>query len=765
MKRLLYFIYCIPGILLTVGANAQIKISGTILDSKSKGVKGANVYIDNTIDGATADSDGVFSFTTTEKGNMTLVVTDPKYKMQGMPMMLTHDTSGIVIHMLNAIRNLEDVTITAGSFGSGDRTKTVMNPIEIVTTAGSNGDVVKAMEMMPGTQQTGTETGLFVRGGDASEVAIIADGMVVQSAFSNSGPGVPGRSRFNPFQFQGVAFSSGGYSARFGQALSGVLDLNTNDLPEKSNVNLGLNSGGVYASGTKRWKKSSFDAGGGYNNLTPFYKIAKTNFNFYDVPVGGSGYARYVWTPNKNAILKASVNTSFSHSGIKLPNPYTDTTNSFQYLGDSIRFTNRDQNTYTSISYKQVFKNKYTLFTAASYSLDRTNNSFGPDSSISFPIKQDEHRAQFRIEGKDFVTNHLSVTVGAELQSFGLDKNFGYGYDTQKKQVLTMAQNFIETQEVAYAEAEWAPIYWLALKPGVRYEHSTLLNKNDIAPRLSMAIKTGMHSQISLATGIFYQTPGNLYLLAYTDPNHPTKLTLGDSIKMQSAIHYIANWQWNKNDRTFRIEGYYKSYQNLITELGAFYDPNRYRTNIDGTSINNSGYGYAQGFELFWRDKKTFKNADYWISYSYIDTKRLFENYPVSATPTFIAKHTLNVVGKYFVDKLHTNFSATYSFSSGYPYYNPNNPQTEGNFLKDVTTPTYNNVALTVAYLHSFGKWFTVFYLSADNILNTHNVFGERFIYNPATKKYDPNQIVPPLYRAIFIGANFSLSQFSKDEL
>jgi hypothetical protein len=69
-----------------------------------------------------------------------------------------------------------------------------------------------------------------------------------------------------------------------------------------------------------------------------------------------------------------------------------------------------------------------------------------------------------------------------------------------------------------------------------------------------------------------------------------------------------------------------------------------------------------------------------------------------------------------------------------------------------------------VAYLHSFGKWFTVFYLSIDNVTNQHNIFGYRYA-SDATGAYTKNAIVPALYRSVFFGVNMSLTQFKKDEL
>lgn len=750
MRRNLHFLFFIPILLCSLPSFAQTLISGKVIDQKDKPIKGANVYLNNTLDGATTDSSGHFSFTTTETGNQNLVASDATHATMGMPLVITGaPISGLILRMRTSV--LDAVTITAGSYASSDRALTVMSPIDIVTTAGSNGDVVKAMQMMPGTQQNSTDNGLFIRGGDAYEAAVIVDGIVAQSAFAAGPPGVATRSRFNAFQYQGVQFSSGGYGARFGQALSGVLELNSTDLADKSNVNLGVNMAGVYASATKRWKNSSLDFGGNYINLAPMYALADANFKFYKVPEGGGAYARFAWKPNKNAIFKATVTGTFNSSGISIPNPakgYGDTMGFMSKLADTVNFITNDKYVFSTATYKQTFKNKYTLFAAASASYDRNDNKFA-----DFPLKQNEYRYQARAEVKDYINSRVTLLVGSDVQKYGIAKEMGVGFENDS---FAFKPKFDETIISGYAELEWTPKYWLAIRPGLRYEHSAMLDTNVIAPRLSAAIKTGANSQISLAGGIFYQDANNIYYLSNL-PHTPG---------MTYAVHYIANWQISKNDRTLRIEAYHKDYLNLVRELISpdSFISNRYRTLNPNVSINNNGHGYANGIEFFWRDKKTIKNGDYWISYSFIDTRRLYENFPYEATPTFIAKHTLNLVGKYFIDKIHTNISATYSYSDGFPYYDPTKgPITSGNFMTD-KTPAYNNVAFTFAYLHSFGKWFTVFYAQIDNAFNFHNVSGYRFIPDN-TGAYVKSPIVPALYRTVFVGVNMSLTQFSKDEL
>jgi len=116
-------------------------------------------------------------------------------------------------------------------------------------------------------------------------------------------------------------------------------------------------------------------------------------------------------------------------------------------------------------------------------------------------------------------------------------------------------------------------------------------------------------------------------------------LLYSDQIKPERADHYTFSFQSSANDRTLKAELYYKDYRNLVKlNGGEFYLP---------TSYNNSGSGYAKGLDLFWRDKKSIENGDYWISYSYIDTKRDYRNFPHEAIPSFTSKHNLSVVYKH----------------------------------------------------------------------------------------------------------------------
>ena len=94
---------------------------------------------------------------------------------------------------------------------------------------------------------------------------------------------------------------------------------------------------------------------------------------------------------------------------------------------------------------------------------------------------------------------------------------------------------------------------------GVRYEHSSVINKSDLAPRISLAYRTGPDAQISLAYGTFYQKPENSQLFYTTN------------VGFTKATHYIINYQKMTKDRIFRVEAYYKKYDDLIKTVPVNY--------------------------------------------------------------------------------------------------------------------------------------------------------------------------------------------------
>ena len=71
----MYKLIFLPLLLVTVCGTAQIKISGKVTNAKRKALEAISLSIVGSYDGATTDSAGNFSFTTSEKGEQILKAT------------------------------------------------------------------------------------------------------------------------------------------------------------------------------------------------------------------------------------------------------------------------------------------------------------------------------------------------------------------------------------------------------------------------------------------------------------------------------------------------------------------------------------------------------------------------------------------------------------------------------------------------------------------------------------------------------------------
>jgi vitamin B12 transporter len=717
--------------------NAQTIVAGIVKDNKTP-IGGATIAIKDSYDGSTTDSTGKFSFKTTEKGEQTLVVSAIGYKTFEQKINLNGTAQNLAVVLKEEINEMRAVVITAGAFEASDRKRTtVLNSIDIVTTASANADITGAIKTLPGAQQIGEAEGLFVRGGTAAETKIFIDGTLVNNFFYTSEPNIATRGRFSPFIFKGTVFSAGGYSALYGQALSSVLILESIDLPDRSSANLSASPIGGSAGFQKltKNKKASWGIDYGYTNVYLAFKFLKTKPDYFVMPVYHTGDANFRFKTSKSGFLKYYGYFSKNKVGIR--------TESLDSVGYKDAFKLKNFNMYHNLSWKENLGAQWKFNAGFSY----TNNK--DDIKGSSEDANNNDVVLTGLEYKNFLLNargnYFNAKAVFEKRFEGLSAlRFGseYNYSNDKANYTLYnghiyPNNIKENLIAGFAETDIYLTNDLAAKAGTRLEHSQFLNKLNFAPRVSLAYKLGKEGQASLAYGVFYQNPERKYLPSTNE------------LTFAKAIHYIAQYQKVTSLVTFRVEMFYKKYEDLLkTTL----------VNNQQIATSSSGYGYAKGFELFWRDKKTFKNFDYWISYSYLDTKRDFLNYPAEIQPNFAAKHTANLVLKKFVSKLKTQFNANYVFATGRPYYNIQYDYVNSKYsiYDQGKTIPYNSVSFSVNYLPNVFKQgatkFNVFVFSITNVLGSKQVFGYNYSYNGLRKE----AIVPPTKTFIYLGAFFS---------
>src|SRR5688572_27515994 len=256
--KLLLTLYFLTSVLQVFG---QIKISGRISDERGEVIPGANIFLVDTYEGTSSDGAGRFEFLTHEQGRRILVVKFVGYKDFSKELQIQKQDFVVDVTLKETINELQAVTISAGAFTASEVSRrTIFRALDIATTAGATADIAGALNSLPGTQKVGESGRLFVRGGDGNEVRTFIDGMVVLDAYSPTAPNTPSRGRFLPFMFKGTSFSTGGYSAEYGQALSSALVLDSKDKSEITRTDIGLLSVGGDLSHTQVWERSSLAA-------------------------------------------------------------------------------------------------------------------------------------------------------------------------------------------------------------------------------------------------------------------------------------------------------------------------------------------------------------------------------------------------------------------------------------------------------------------------------------------------------------------------
>jgi vitamin B12 transporter len=685
---------------LTYAVQGQVVIRGVVVDAQQTPLASANVSLLNTYAGASSEADGTFSFSTDQRGSVTVQARCLGFADQQLTVRISDSTrvvSGLRLVLTERSVMLEGVTIrsrktnflaTEGLPG--------LRPLEIRAMGGANADIGNGIRALPGVQATTDATGLFVRGGTADETSVYVDGLAVKNFFYVGSPDVSQRGRYAPELFSGNSFSSGGYSALYGQAMSGALVLASTGIATRSSVGGNVSTTGAALDYTRVVKADRFSINASltYSNLGPYYRVIPQRRTYTGSP--------------EFADLILNLKYKLANGGmLKLLGSLG--TNTLQFIDQPFdqptQYGLRSRNAFSSLSYTGSVGRKWTV--NAGLAITLAGNRYQRDSllraggntgwaSVSQTVEQQTYNS--RVVFRRALSNAADLYVGAEHTA----NTYASTYARQDGRSYTLRAN--DQYGAVFAESNISLGRVFQTRIGLRAEASGLLHDAGLSPRLSLTYLPNKRIKVTGSYGQFYQSPAPDYLL-----RHP------DRLNFQRATHYILTYQYTDLNKLLRVELYHKQYNHLI------------RTVPDTSS---GGTGYASGLEVFWKEDSRIKNVNYWVSYSYLDTKRQYLGFPVEARPVFAAQHTVTMVVNVLLPALPVNIGLTYTGASGRPYYNPN--RTEADFLTD-RTPAYHNVGLTVAYLSRFFKSNSTLAFSVSNLLGSQQVFGYK--YNGLTER------------------------------
>ena len=418
------FITLIASWFFSQNIQAQTSLSGRVTDKEGNGLFGVNVYLKDTYNGGSTDSTGNFQFLMGEENKGIIIASFIGYKTYESHIDLS-SVNKISITLDEAINKIDGITISAGAFEASDKKKSVvLRTFDIVTTAGATADITGVMNTLPGTQTVGEEGRLFVRGGAGHEAKTFINGLLVAQPYDLTPQNIPSRFRFNPFLFKGAFFSTGGYSAEYGQALSSVLQLNTNDLPARSQTDISIMSVGADVSHTIRKKNTSLYGQVQYTDLSPYFALVPQNYEWKRAPNSINATFHLKQKYRESGQIQTYLNFDDSRMNIEQPSPGN--------IYENVKYDIRNKNLYSNISLQDALNEKLSYRGGVSFT---KNSSITKNEDFYLETLLSSMHTKFALDHD--VNEKVILKYGAEWVMYNYDeKVWNIEDETEHRQTL-----------------------------------------------------------------------------------------------------------------------------------------------------------------------------------------------------------------------------------------------------------------------------------------------------------------------------------------
>lgn len=672
-------------------AQSTAKIFGKVSNKYSDaGIPQARVEILQTGFQTVTDSNGYFELTNLNIASGDLQVSASSYQNE----LISHATfvADKSLEYNVALIPISDrmgaVTIASKSYDNSPQ-----NPVsaysfsreEISMNPGAQGDIFRAIGMLPGvTSSGGVYSAISVRGQGVRDNVYMVDDIPVTeighlegNSFFNDPNG--GRfSLFAPRVIEKAQFQGGGFGSEFGRRSASYLGLTIKEGNKGNAVvdgQMDLLGVTMNYDGPTRWKKTTVFLSARYQN---FYALVNL------IGLKDIGLPRY-----GDLVLKTStqLNAKNKLTGIFIYSPerYTRDIENVKsdkflnnvYLPDFnrkklIAGLNLKSQLNRTVQWKNVVYYTHYLSDVsvgkATPSVDSFGARVGETISSRSNIQQQNYQ-EHKLGYRSIITQRWSpqtyLTAGIEADRMlimnerkqnELDTQFIY-YRGQtpvpNQYFLLLDPRYVNASfnksagnASAYTTFGFSPLPGVSLNIGARYDYTGYTKEHLISPRLSGSVHLTKGHSLNFGAGTYFQNP------VYSDiADQGEQRRLLNERTQQVVIGY--KWLLNDGWKVI-LEGWHKQFTNLVVKpnLGYPYQENR-------------GLGFGRGID-FNIAKKMTRRLGGQVGYSYIETKRKDAAASYWYDFIFSQPHQFNLLVNYKVRE-HIVISVKYRYASGRP--------------------------------------------------------------------------------------------------
>ncbi|HRE39695.1 MAG TPA: TonB-dependent receptor [Ignavibacteria bacterium] len=629
---------------------------------------------------------------------------------------------------------------------------------EIRRSPGGFEDIGRVLQILPGVSFVNDgRNDLIVRGGSPSENLFLIDNASVPNInhFGSQGSTGGPVSIINLDFIREVNFLTGGFSARYGDKLSSVLELKLREGNRQKffgDINISATGFGAILEGPFGSEgKGSYLISAKRSYLDLIFNAAGFGF----VPEYSSFQIKTVHDLNSKNFL--TINAIGNIDKVRFNN---ETEENRQ---DNERILKNNQWGYiNSFELKTLLSsNSYSLL---NFSRNYTNYDFtGRDSNFTevFKNKSAEGETKFKIEyfNSSDASNLISTGLGINYISLNYEilkeTDTTYFINNSGQRVILPSVNLINETDAfkLFSFVQYSKTFQnnLKINAGVRVDYFDLLNdKFTVSPRASVSYPILKNTFVTFSYGIFRQSPSYLWIISDSE---------NKKLKPLQSDHYVAGIEYYfSNDFKFTLEGYIKNYSNYpVSEIrpwlilanngGDFEQKNDFVVE----KLTSLGTGNSKGIELYIQKSLT-ENFYGLISLSFFDAK--YKALDGIERPSSFNNKIISTIAAGYRFGDGWEISSKFRINGGRPYTAIdalNGFQLVSNYNSS-SLPDFYKLDVRIDKRWNFSNWSLITYIDIQNVTNKKNITN--YFWNKFKNEIEQNESIGIL-PSIGINAKF----------
>ena len=687
---------------------------------------------------AVTDDEGKFYFHGVPPGEYRVLAVDDRYDRLERKLAITARGERVEVRLwMRAKGGNPYETIVEGEREVLEVTRRTLDRRQLTSVPGTFGDPLRVIQALPGMAQSPFNTGfLLIRGSNPDDSAIFIDGHRVPLIFHF----LAGPSIINPEFIDSIDLYPGGYPARFGRVVGGVVTVETR--PSKSDgvhgsADIDILDAGAYVRFPVTDKASLAIAGRrSYLDfvLEAFLPEQGPGAQLIVAPVYYDYQLRFDYNLDEHGT--ASVFWLQSSDTLDVLSRDPDAESSLD-IGTSIGFSR------LIATYRRPIGGGLRLTMSPVFGRDRVTFSGGQaDTTGDFTnvdIIQDTLGYRMRLDGR--INSLLVLDVGVDIDSrvtrYDLRVPLPTDFAPVGGQVDVPPQDLEQTIDFLgyglHADLGWDATDALRIVPGVRFDSYWLAGarRTTLDPRLALRYRFDDAWLAKGYVGLFHQPP---------QPEAMSSLVGNPALQLEHAMHVGLGGEWTPRKHwKVDAEVYYVDRHNQVAfteEREVYEDPRTGEVIVDPLWLVNSATSNTMGFELLIKREVT-RNLYGWLAYTLSRTRnRTAPGEPETASFTD-QRHVLNAVASY-------RLGSGWELGGRLRYFTsrPITPLIDGTFNGDETEyeplpgaelsvrrrPSHQ-VDVRVEKTWVFDYFTIGAYLDIQNLYNAKNIEGVQYDY------------------------------------